>query len=414
MPRASPSGPAPGETMRDPLTPPSGYLDHAAARRIVVGVLLTMLLAALDQVMVATALPTIAASLGDVENMSWVVTANLLGATAVTPLYSKLSDIRGRRAMLLIAIGVYAVGSLACALAPSMLALIFGRAVQGLGGGGLMPLVGAAIPLLLALTWGGRRYAWGSPQILALFVACATLWCLFAWRMMTAKQPFIPVSVLRDGAMRVGTAAAFFAVGVVIALTIVLPLYGQLALGLSVSESAWTIIALQSGAAVSSVVGGRLLVRFVHYKRVPLVSLLLSVAALIPLEIAPTGFSPAGALGLIALVGLGLGPTFPFTVVVVQNAVALHQLGVATGTMNFFRALGSTFIVSAFGAIVLAGAPVTRGMSAGAVLAGTDAAEAFRWGFAAAILCLMVALSCILALKEQVLRGSSRPTTRGG
>src|SRR6266446_4791043 len=85
MPRASPSGPAPGETMRDPLTPPSGYLDHAAARRIVVGVLLTMLLAALDQVMVATALPTIAASLGDVENMSWVVTANLLGATAVTP-----------------------------------------------------------------------------------------------------------------------------------------------------------------------------------------------------------------------------------------------------------------------------------------------------------------------------------------
>ncbi|HYW62578.1 MAG TPA: hypothetical protein VE865_05200, partial [Bradyrhizobium sp.] len=68
---------------------------------------------------------------------------------------------------------------------------------------------------------------------------------------------------------------------------------------------------------------------------------------------------------------------------------------------------------SAFGAIVLAGAPVTRGMSAGAVLAGTDAAEAFRWVFAAAILCLMVALSCILALKEQVLRGSSRPTTPG-
>ncbi len=87
-----------------------------------------------------------------------------------------------------------------------------------------------------------------------------------------------------------------------------------------------------------------------------------------------------------------MGPTFPFTIVVVQNAVALHQLGVATGTMNFFRALGSTFIVSGFGAIVLAGAPVMRGMSAGAVLAGTDAAEAFRWVFAAAILCLAVAL----------------------
>ena len=485
--------------MRDPLTPPPDYLDHAAARRIVVGVLLTMLLAALDQVMVATALPTIAASLGDVENMSWVVTANLLCATAATPLYGKLSDIHGRRAMMLIAIGVYAAGSLACALAPSMLTLILARALQGLGGGGLMPLVqtiigdvasprdrpryqsytsstfivstvggpilggfiaehvhwswifwfnlplcglaflfthnvlqrlprhdrphkldvlgallmvGAAIALMLALTWGGRRYAWTSPQILALLVASITLWAFFAGRVMTAEEPFIPLSVLRDGAMRVGTAAGFFAVGLVIALTIVLPLYAQLALGLSVSESAWAIIALQGGATVTSIVGGRLLVRFTHYKRVPLVGLLLSMAALVPLAIAPTGFSPAAALGLIALVGLGLGPTFPFTVVVVQNAVTAHQLGVATGTMNFFRALGSTFIVTGFGAIVLAGAPVIRGSSAGAVLAGTDAAEAFRWVFAAAFLCLAVALACILALEERVLRGSARSTTR--
>src|SRR5215813_2360077 len=141
MRRASPPGPAPGETMRDPLTSPSDYLDHAAARRIVGGVLLTMLLAALDQVMVATALPTIAASLGDVDNMSWVVTANLLCATATTPLYGKLSDIHGRRTMMLIAIGIYAAGSIACALAPSMLTLILSRAVQGLGGGGLMALV---------------------------------------------------------------------------------------------------------------------------------------------------------------------------------------------------------------------------------------------------------------------------------
>ena len=68
--------------MRDPLTPAQVYVEHAAARRIIVGVLLAMLLAALDQVMVATALPTIAASLADVDNMSWVVTANLLCATA--------------------------------------------------------------------------------------------------------------------------------------------------------------------------------------------------------------------------------------------------------------------------------------------------------------------------------------------
>src|SRR3984893_8903623 len=129
--------------MRDPSPPPPSlvYLEHAAARRIIVGILLIMLLAALDQVMVATALLTIAESLGYFENLPWVVTANLLCATAATPLYGKLSDIHGRRTIMLIAIGIYAAGSLACALAPTMLALIGGRALQGLGGGGLMPLV---------------------------------------------------------------------------------------------------------------------------------------------------------------------------------------------------------------------------------------------------------------------------------
>jgi EmrB/QacA subfamily drug resistance transporter len=480
--------------MRDPLTPPPDYLDHATARRIVIGVLLTMLLAALDQVMVATALPTIAENLGDVDNLPWVFTANLLCATAVTPLYGKLSDIYGRRAMMLIAIGIYAAGSLACALAPSMLTLILARALQGLGGGGLMPLVqtiigdvasprdrpryqaytsstfivstvggpivggfiaehlhwswifwlnlplcaiayllthnvlqrlprhdrphqldligallmvGAAVALMLALTWGGRRYPWMAPEILALIVASAVLWAAFAARVMTAQEPFIPLSVLRDGAMRVGTAAAFFAVGTVIALTIMLPLYAQVALGFSPAGSAWAIIALQGAATVTSLIGGRLLVRFTHYKRVPLVGLLLSMAALAPLALEPTGFSPVVALLLIAVVGLGMGPSFPFTIVVVQNTVALHQLGIATGTMNFFRALGSTFIVAVFGAIVLAGAPVGRGMPATAVLTSGDAAEAFRWVFAAAILCTAIALACILALKERPLRGSS-------
>src|SRR6266581_12790 len=172
MPGASPPAPPLDEIMRDPLTPPAtDYVDHAAARRIVVGVLLTMLLAALDQVMVATALPTIAASLGDFDNLSWVMTANLLCATTVTPLYGKLSDIHGRRTMLLIAIGVYAVGSLWCALAPSMMALIFGRAVQGLGGGGLMPLVQTIIGDVAAPRDRPRYQAYTSSTFIVSTVA---------------------------------------------------------------------------------------------------------------------------------------------------------------------------------------------------------------------------------------------------
>src|SRR6516162_7164806 len=159
-------------------------------------------------------------------------------------------------------------------------------------------MVGAAIPLMLALTWGGRRYAWSAPETIALVALSAALWALFAWRVMTAREPFIPIAVLRDGAVRVGTVAGFCVVGMVIALTIVLPLYGQVALELSVSASAWTIVALQGGATVASIFGGRMLVRFVHYKRVPLAGLLVSIAGLIPLALAPNGLSAVAALAL--------------------------------------------------------------------------------------------------------------------
>jgi MFS family permease len=271
---------------------------------------------------------------------------------------------------------------------------------------GAVLMVGAAIPLMLALTWGGRRYGWGAPEILGLFLLSAVLWACFAWRMMTAAEPFIPIAVLRDGAMCVGTASGFFAVGTMIALSIILPLYAQVVLGLSVTAAASTIIALQAGATVTSIIGGRLLVRFTHYKRVPVAALLVSIAALLPLAAAPTSFSPGAALALLTLAGFGLGPTFPFTVVVVQNAVALHQLGVATGAMNFFRALGATFIVTIFGAIVLAGGPLTRGMSSAAAVAAIDP-NGFRFVFAAAALCLGVALVCVLFLEERPLRGSN-------
>ena len=75
--------------------------------------------------------------------------------------------------------------------------------------------------------------------------------------------------------------------------------------------------------------------------------------------------------------------------------------------MNFFRALGSTFLVAGFGAIVLAGAPAVRGMPVGAVLTG--AADAFRWVFATAIVCLLIALACMLTLRERPLRGAAQP-----
>ena len=121
--------------------PPSqAPLDHASITAIMSGILLAMFLSALEQTIVAPALPTIGRTLGDVDNLSWVVTAYLLANTAATPLFGKLSDIHGRRRMMLFAIVVFIAGSIACALAPTMPALIAARALQGLGGGGILPI----------------------------------------------------------------------------------------------------------------------------------------------------------------------------------------------------------------------------------------------------------------------------------
>lgn len=104
-----------------------------------------MFLAALDQTIVATALPTIGRQFGDVENLSWVITAYLLSSTAVAPVFGSLADIYGRRVMIIVSLSLFVAGSVMCALAPSLLVLILGRALQGLGGGGIMPIVQTVI-----------------------------------------------------------------------------------------------------------------------------------------------------------------------------------------------------------------------------------------------------------------------------
>ncbi len=119
-------------------------------RVIMIGLMVAMFPGALDSTIIGPALPTIGRDLGDIGNLAWIATAYLLVSTAVTPLYGKLSDIHGRRIMLLIAIGLFAFGSLLCALAPTTILLAAARAVQGLGGGGLvslaMTVIGDIVP----------------------------------------------------------------------------------------------------------------------------------------------------------------------------------------------------------------------------------------------------------------------------
>lgn len=143
--------PGPGPA-RAPLTPKE-------IRIILSGIMLAMFLAALNQTIVATALPTIGRELHDFENLSWIITSYLLTSTAVAPLYGKMADIHGRRTMMLAGTGLFVAGSAICGAAPNMIVLVIGRGLQGLGGGGLLPLVQIIIADVVAPRERGRYQA---------------------------------------------------------------------------------------------------------------------------------------------------------------------------------------------------------------------------------------------------------------
>jgi MFS family permease len=112
-------------------------LTHRDLRLFVIGAMLPVFIGAMDNTILASALPTIGRDLDDVRNLPWLITVFLLASTACMPLYGKIADIHGRRPTLCVAIVIHMAGSLICALAPSMMVLIFGRVVQGIGAAGL-------------------------------------------------------------------------------------------------------------------------------------------------------------------------------------------------------------------------------------------------------------------------------------
>ncbi|MER8669321.1 MFS transporter [Mesorhizobium sp. M1156] len=138
----------------------SAPLTETEKNAIIGGVLLSMLLAALDQTIVAPAMPTMARLLGHAEYLPWIVTGYLLTATAVAPLYGKISDIYGRRPTVYAAILIFLAGSLVSATAPNMLVLVVGRAIQGAGGGGLFALTQTVIGDLVPPRERARYAAW--------------------------------------------------------------------------------------------------------------------------------------------------------------------------------------------------------------------------------------------------------------
>lgn len=477
-------------------------LEEREVRAIIGGIVLAMFLGALDQTIVATALPTIGRELGNAELIPWVITGYLISATAVTPLYGKFSDIHGRRFALLSAVSVFVVGSIACALAPNMLWLIVARAIQGLGGGGLIslaqtivadvvsprergkyqayiagvfltasvagPTIGgviaqylhwsvifwinlplgalalwmsyttlarlprherphkldilgaalmvcATVALLLALSWGGNVYPWASGQVIGLIGLSIMVWIAFALRLITAREPLIPLPLFANQVVRTGVLAAAFGMGTFIGMTIYMPVYFETVWGLNAAQSGLALLPLMLGTVVGATISGRLMMKLDHYKRVPVAGLSLAITAMIVLALYVTTLPFWMVAVLIAIISAGNGTLLPVSTVAIQNAVALHQVGTVTGAMGFFRQLGGALMVAALGAIVLGGLgavdpEAARALRSGALSVDPERfAGAFSWAFGFAALILVGALGCLIRMRELPLRSGEAP-----
>jgi EmrB/QacA subfamily drug resistance transporter len=403
------------------------------------GLMLGMLLAALDQTIVATALPTIVGDLGGLNHLSWVVTAYLLTSTAVTPLWGKLSDLYGRRGTFQAAIAVFLVGSMLSGLSQSMVELIAFRAVQGLGGGGLMalamaivgdlvsprergryqgwfgavfalasvggPLLGgfftdslswrwifyvnlpfgvaalivtsvalrlpfrrlehridypgsvllvaAVTAVVLATTWGGTTYPWGSAQIVGLAAAAAVLLGLFlAWEARTT-EPILPLRLFRNPIFTVAVAITLLIGLALFGAVVYLPEYLQVVQGASAIRSGLELMPLTLGIVVASAGSGQVISRIGRYKVFPIIGAALLTVGFWLLTHIQVGTSTAVLSCWMVVVGLGIGCIMQVAVLAVQNAVDYRDLGTATSATVFFRILGGTFGTALFGAVLL-------------------------------------------------------------
>lgn len=420
---------------RSAAAPP--VLDPRRRNIVFATIVLGILLAALDQTIVGTALPTIVSDLGGAAHMSWVVTAYLLAETVATVLVGKFGDLFGRKIVFQLSAIIFITGSFLCGLATNMTLLIVWRGLQGIGAGGLMvtsmaliadviplrdrgkyqgaigavfgvstvigPLLGGlftdhltwrwafyvnvpiaivvviaaartipsvkaagrpvidylgiamvtigASALILATSWGGNQYAWGSSVIIGLFVlglAALAVFCLVEFR---AKEPMLPMRLFGNPVFTVCSILSFIVGFAMLGAMIFLPTYLQYVDGDSATLSGVRTLPMVVGLLAASIFSGNVVSKTGRYRIFPVIGSLVMAAGLFLLSrMGPDSGVWLESLYMVVL-GIGIGLSMQVLTIAVQNTVDYADLGTATSGVTFFRTLGSSFGTAVFGTI---------------------------------------------------------------
>ena len=273
-------------------------------------------------------------------------------------------------------------------------------------------LVVATSSLMLALNWGGHAYPWASLQVLGLFAVSLGAWVGFGLRLLAAAEPFIPLAVLGDRLVATATAAAGLSMGVYVGLSILVPIFFEAQLGMSARQSGLALIPMMVGVPLGATVSGRAMAVVTHYKRLPILGLVLSTASSAAFGLVATT-APLWVIEiLLGIAAFGLGTVFPVTTVAVQNAVDRRHVGAATANLNFTRQLSGAIVVAILGAIALGGGAGLDLHAPGAAVHLAQGAG-FRHAFLAASVGFAASLVFLVLMEERPFHDRRAPAPSG-
>jgi MFS family permease len=269
-------------------------------------------------------------------------------------------------------------------------------------------LAAATSAFMLVCVWGGGRYGWGSPEIVALIGATVVLGAALFARERRAADPIVPFDILRTRTVAIASVALFLGTAALFAITVFVPLFLQAATGASPTASGLLLVPAMLGITLSTTLSGRSIARTGRYKRFPVAGLALMAAALVLLAaLAGDPSRVATGAGLV-LFGLGFGMVTQVLVVAVQNDVDRRRLGVATAATGFFRALGGAVGAAVLGAVFAAQAGARAADGGQAAIGRADVVDGVQAVFLVAAPLAALALLAVLRLPEKPLQTAHR------